>query len=79
MLVWSRYSNVSRVGFYLIAVCSMPVALGGILGTVLGLGGFSKGLADRFAYTVGNTVSMRKPILSPLSIVYIDAALYDIW
>ena len=60
-------------------ICSMTVALGVIVGAGPGLEVFLKGVADRVAYTVVYTVSARKPILPPLSVVCIDAVLYNTW
>ena len=57
------------------AVYLIPVVLGGIVGDVPGLGGFRKGVEERFFNIVGETVNERKPMLSLSSIVYIDSVL----
>ena len=74
-MVQSRYSSISRVNFYQMAVCSMKVALGRMVGDRLGLGGFSKVVVDRVMYTVRYIVSARKPSLPLPSVVYINTAL----
>ena len=61
------------------AVCLIMVDFLGIDGARLGLAGLVKAVAERAAYTIGETVSARKPILPPPSVVYIAAALEEIW
>ena len=56
------------------AVWLMPVALGGVVGVGLGLGGL-----DRVMYTVSEMMSARKPILPPPSVICINSYLYNIW
>ena len=56
----------------------MPVELGGILGSRLELRGLLKGVSDRVSYTIGDTVSARKTILNPPSIICINGTLYEI-
>ena len=68
------YRFVSRVNFYRMAVWLMPVALGGVVGVGLGLGGL-----DRVMYTVSEMMSARKPILPPPSVICINSYLYNIW
>ena len=61
------------------AVCSMLVVFVGVAGAGPGLAGFMNDVEDRVAYTVGDTVSVRNPILPPPSVVCIDDALEEIW
>ena len=79
VFVCISYSSFSRVNLYLMEVCLMPVALGGIMGSGPGLGFFSKLLVYKVMYTIIYTVSVRKPSLPSLSGICIDSVLYDIW
>ena len=79
MLVCGRYSFVSRVNLYQIAVCLMLVSLGSIVGYGTELRKFLKRVMDRVVYTAGDTSSEIKPSLPPPSVICIESALYDIW
>ena len=57
----------------------IPVDFVGIDGAGPGLASLMKAVADRVSYTVGETMSARKPIFSPLSVIFIDAGLEEIW
>ena len=57
----------------------MSVVFVGIAGDRLGLAVLVKGVADRVAYTAGETVRARNPSLPPPNVVCIDAALEEIW
>ena len=57
----------------------IPVEFFGINGTGPGLADLVRDVVDRVAYTVGKTMSTRKPSLPPPSVVCIKVALEEIW
>ena len=57
----------------------MPGVFFGIAGAGPGLAGFTNGVEDRVAYTLGDMVRTRNPSFPPPSVVCIVAVLEEIW